>query len=106
MTSKLPPIHPGEILLEEYLLPMNMSAGELAKALDVPRTRIERIAGKKTSVTPDTALRLAIYFNTSAEFWMNMQSGYDLKREAALKEAALKKLKPAKENPGHLRLSA
>ena len=98
MTSILPPIHPGEILLEEYLLPMKMSAGALAKALDVPRTRIERLVAKRTAITPDTALRLAKYFRSSPELWMNMQAGYDLKIEAKAKKAALAKIGPKPEN--------
>ena len=75
----MPPVHPGEILREEYLLPLNLSAGALARRLGVPRTRIERLANESTAVTPDTALRLARCFGTTAEFWMNMQSGYDIK---------------------------
>jgi addiction module HigA family antidote len=81
--SILPPIHPGKILREEYLDPLDMSAGALAKELDVPRTRIERLVARQTSMTSDTALRLAKFFRTSPEFWMNMQTGYDLKIEAA-----------------------
>ncbi len=83
MTSILPPVHPGEILREEYLRPLRMSAGALAKHLNVPRTRIERLATEQTAVTPDTALRLAKFLRTTPEFWMNMQASYDLKTEAA-----------------------
>lgn len=79
MTDILPPVHPGEILREEYLVPLNMSAGALAKRLGVPRTRIERLASEQTGVTPDTALRLGKFFSTTPEFWMNMQASYDLK---------------------------
>ncbi len=71
-------IHPGEVLREEYLLPMNLSAGALAKLVNVPRTRIERIATEQTGITPDTALRLGKVFNTTPTFWMNMQNSYDL----------------------------
>ena len=71
-------IHPGEILREEYLAPTGMSAGALARALDVPRTRIERLVTERTSVTPDTALRLAQYYGSSPQFWLNMQASYDL----------------------------
>lgn len=81
MTHILPPVHPGEILREEYLLPLNMSAGSLAKKLNVPRTRIERIAAEQTPITTDTALRLAKYFRTTPEFWMNMQTSFNLKTE-------------------------
>ena len=85
MTSKLPPVHPGEILREEYLIPLGMSAGALAKHLNVPRTRIERLATEQTAITPDTALRLAKFFRTTPEFWMNMQASYDLAAEAEAK---------------------
>ena len=75
---KLPAVHPGEILREEYLKPLNLSPLKLAKMLGVPRTRIERVATEKTSITPDTALRLAKVFNTTPRFWLNMQASYDL----------------------------
>lgn len=77
-----PPIHPGEILREEYLIPLGMSAGSLARRLRVPRTRIERLAAEQTAVTPDTALRLAKAFGTTPEFWLNLQTSFDLKIEA------------------------
>lgn len=83
MTDILPPVHPGEVLREEYLMPLKLSAGALAKRLGVPRTRIERLASEQTGVTPDTALRLGKFFNTTPEFWMNMQASYDLKMLAA-----------------------
>lgn len=78
----LPAIHPGEILRDLYLEPLEMSAGALAKKLNVPRTRIERIVTEKIGITSDTALRLARYFDTTPEFWMNLQTAYDLKIEA------------------------
>ncbi|MEX4007675.1 HigA family addiction module antitoxin [Neoaquamicrobium sediminum] len=87
--SILPPIHPGEILREEYLVPMEMSAGALAKEIDVPRTRIERLVNEQTSLSTDTALRLAKYFDTSPEFWMNLQASYDLKITAKALEDEL-----------------
>ncbi|KXF75055.1 addiction module antitoxin [Paramesorhizobium deserti] len=98
MASILPPVHPGEILREEYLIPLGMSAGALAKRLNVPRTRIERLVSEQTAVTPDTALRLAKFFRTTPEFWMNMQASHDLKIEAAelAKElAAIRELEAA-----------
>lgn len=79
MISILPQVHPGGILREEYLIPLGMSAGALAKRLNVPRTRIERLATEQTALTPDTALRLAKFFRTTPEFWMNVQSRFDLK---------------------------
>jgi addiction module HigA family antidote len=93
MTNVLPPVHPGEILSEEYLVPLKMSAGALAKKLNVPRTRIERLVARQTPVTTDTALRLAKFFRTSPEFWMNMQAGYDLKVEAAKKKRELARIR-------------
>ena len=74
----IPAVHPGEVLREEYLLPLNLSAGKLAKALGVPRTRIERLANEQTSMTPDTALRLGRYFKTTPQFWLNLQANHDL----------------------------
>ncbi|CDZ31473.1 HigA protein (Antitoxin to HigB) [Neorhizobium galegae bv. officinalis] len=85
MASLLPPVHPGEILREEYLGPLHLSAGALAKKLNVPRTRIERLVAEQTSVTTDTALRLGRFFDTTPEFWMNLQTSYDLKVESAAK---------------------
>lgn len=84
MSSILPPVDPGEILRDEFLVPLRMSAGALAIHLNVPRTRMERLATQQSSVTPDTALRLAKFFRTTPEFWMNMQASYDLKIEAAI----------------------
>lgn len=84
-----PPIHPGEILREEYLVPLNLKPYTLAKKLHVPRTRIERLASETTPVTPDTALRLAKFFGTTPQFWMNMQASYDLAVEGEAKKADL-----------------
>jgi len=78
MAKKLPPVHPGEVLREEFLRPMNLSPYAVARAVGVPRTRIERLANAQTAVTADTALRLARYFGTSPAFWMGMQAQYDL----------------------------
>lgn len=72
------PTHPGEILLEDYLKPLGMSAYALAKACDVPRTRIERIVREETPITADTALRLSKVFGSNPQFWMKLQSRYDL----------------------------
>jgi addiction module HigA family antidote len=89
-----PPIHPGEILREEFLAPLGLAPYSLAKALGVPRTRIERMAREETPVTPDTALRLARYFNMTPEFWMNLQTAYDLAREELAKQAELDRIAP------------
>jgi addiction module HigA family antidote len=72
------PIHPGEVLKELYLDPLDMGAIAFARRLHVPRTRIERLVKGVTSVTPDTALRLARAFNTTPAYWMNMQTNYDM----------------------------
>jgi len=72
------PMHPGEVLKELYLDPLDMGAIAFARRLDVPRTRIERLVKGVTSVTPDTALRLARAFNTTPAYWMNMQTNYDI----------------------------
>ena len=78
MTKKLKPMHPGEVLREEFLVPLGMSAGALARACGVPRTRIERLANEETGVTADTALRLAKVFGTSPELWLNLQNDFDV----------------------------
>lgn len=72
------PSHPGEVLDELFLQPLEMSAGALAKRLGVPRTRIERIVKGETALTADTALRLSTFFGNTAEFWMNLQRAHDL----------------------------
>jgi antitoxin HigA-1 len=73
------PIHPGEILREEFMIPIGLSAHALAMALRVPAPRINDIVRERRTVTADTALRLARYFGTSAEFWLGLQSDYDMK---------------------------
>ena len=80
-TATLPSIHPGEILLEEFLEPMGISQYRLAKDLSVPPRRINEIVHGKRSITADTALRLSRYFGTSDRFWLNLQTGYDLEVE-------------------------
>jgi addiction module HigA family antidote len=79
-TNQMRPIHPGEILREEFLAPLDMSANALAMALHVPAPRINDIVRERRAVTPDTALRLARYFDTTAQFWLNLQSSFDLKQ--------------------------
>jgi addiction module HigA family antidote len=78
MAGPIPAIHPGEILRQEFLIPLNLTAYALAKYCAVPRTRIERVVREETPVTADTALRLGKVFGTGPEFWMNLQSAYDL----------------------------
>ncbi|WP_398474868.1 HigA family addiction module antitoxin [Tardiphaga sp.] len=77
--KKLPPMHPGEVLREEFLVPLEMSAGMLAKVCGIPRTRIERLANEETGVTADTALRLGKALGTSAQLWLNLQNAYDIR---------------------------
>ncbi|WP_306535489.1 HigA family addiction module antitoxin [Geobacter sp.] len=78
-TNRMRPIHPGEVLREEFLIPLGMSAHALALELKVPAPRINDIVRERRAVTPDTALRLARYFGTTPQFWLNLQSSYDLK---------------------------
>lgn len=86
--NRMRPIHPGEVLREEFLVPLGMSAHALALDLKVPAPRINDIVRERRAVTPDTALRLARYFGNTPQFWLNLQTSYDLKiaeREAGAK---------------------
>jgi len=78
-TNKMRPIHPGEVLREEFLVPLGVNAHALAMELKVAAPRINDIVRERRSVTPDTALRLARYFGTTPQFWLNLQTSYDLK---------------------------
>jgi addiction module HigA family antidote len=80
-TKRIPPIHPGEVLREEFLEPLDVTQYRLAKSIDVPPRRINEIVLGKRGITADTALRLARFFGTSARFWMNLQAHYDLEIE-------------------------
>jgi addiction module HigA family antidote len=91
MTNKLPPIHPGEILLEEFLEPMGISQYRLAKDLSVPPRRINEIVLGKRAISPDTALRLSLFFGLSERFWINLQSRYDIEVEKDKLENRLEK---------------
>jgi addiction module HigA family antidote len=77
---KLPPVHPGEILHEDFLVPLGMSVYELANAIKVPRSRLNDVVRGRRSVTADTAMRIARYFGMSASFWINLQARYDLEQ--------------------------
>jgi len=90
----MPPIHPGEYLLKELLEPLGLTPYALAGRLGVPRTRIERLVRQETSVTPDTALRLGRFFAMSPEFWINMQSLYDLTLAEAAAGDAIQSIEP------------
>jgi addiction module HigA family antidote len=74
----LPRVHPGEILREEFMAPLGLSANRLALDLRVPVTRVSEIVHERRAISPDTAMRLARYFDTTPEFWMNLQTAYDL----------------------------
>jgi len=97
MTKKMPPVHPGEILMEEFLKPMGISQYRLAVDISVPPRRINEIVHGKRAITADTALRLARYFGNSEGFWMNLQTRYDLEvqrdriGEEVLKEISSKR---------------
>jgi addiction module HigA family antidote len=78
MAKQLPPLHPGEILREEFIKPYGITPGKVAKALDLPRTRIERLVNEEMGITGDTAIRLGRFFRTTPEFWMNLQAIYEL----------------------------
>jgi len=93
-TKKLAPVHPGEVLREEFLVPLNLSAYAVARAIDVPRTRIERLSREETPVTADTALRLAKYFGTTAAFWMGLQAQHDLEHAEDELATDLRKIEP------------
>ena len=88
--KKIPPVHPGEILLEEFLKPMSISQNQLGRGLGVSPRRINEIVHGKRSVTADTALRLSIYFGNSASFWLGLQMDYDLD---VAKDTSLDKIK-------------
>ncbi len=93
--DRLPNIHPGEILLEEFLLPMKISQYRLAKDLNIPQTRVSEIVKGRRRVTSDTALRLSKYFGTSAKFWLGLQDDYDLEESMSKLEEELQGIKEA-----------
>ncbi len=78
MKRDMPPVHPGEILLEDFLKPMGITQYRLAKSISVPQRRIGEIVAGRRAITADTALRLALFFGTDAQSWMNLQTHYDL----------------------------
>lgn len=97
--TKLANIHPGEILREEFLLPLGISAYRLSKDTGIPQTRISMIIREKRRITADTALRLASYLGTSAKFWLGLQDDYDLEEEQEGKKELLRKIQ--KKAPQH-----
>lgn len=96
--KKLNNIHPDQILLEEFLIPLEISAYRLAKETFIPQTRISEIVKGNRRITADTALRFAKFFGTSAKFWLGLQDDYDLEEEQNQKEKELNDIKPMKGN--------
>jgi addiction module HigA family antidote len=92
--TRLKNIHPGEILLEEFLLPLNISAYKLAKDIEIPQTRISEIIKGNRRITADTALRFSKYFGNSAKFWLGLQDDFDIEEELGSKKTILKSIKP------------
>lgn len=88
------PTHPGEMLMNEFLIPMSITQRDLSKAIHVPYQRINEIVNGRRGITPGTALRLAKFFNMSEDFWMNMQLRWDLYRSKSLEEEELSRIKP------------
>ena len=91
--ARLRNIHPGEILFEEFLIPLEISAYRLAKDLDIPQTRVSEIIRGNRRITADTALRLSKYFGNSAKFWLGLQIDFDLEEEKKANSASLKAIK-------------
>ncbi|RTL13787.1 MAG: addiction module antidote protein, HigA family [Flavobacteriaceae bacterium] len=92
--NRLKNIHPGEILLEEFMIPLEITAYKLAKDIDVPQTRISEIIKEKRRITADTAIRLSNYFGNSAKFWLGLQDDYDIEFEKTQKEIEFKSIIP------------
>lgn len=100
--EELKNIHPGEILNEEFLIPMNISAYRLSKDTEIPQTRISMIIKGKRSITADTALRLSIYFGTSPKFWLGLQDDYNIEEERKSKKDLFNRIKKIRKNePQH-----
>ena len=89
----LPNIHPGEVLQEEFLVPLAVSAYRLSKDIGIPQTRVSEVIKGRRRITADTALRLSYYFGTSAKFWLGLQDDYDLEEEAKAKKPELERIK-------------
>ena len=92
--EKLPNVHPGEVLNEEFLIPLNITAYKLAKETAIPQTRVSEIIKGKRRITADTALRLNQFFGNSAKFWLGLQDDYDLEAELETKREELEHIKP------------
>lgn len=96
--AKLKNIHPGEILMEEFLLPFEITAYKLAKDVGIPQTRVSEILKGNRRITADTALRLSKYFGNSAKFWLGLQDDYDLEEESNAKKNSINSIKALHEN--------
>jgi antitoxin HigA-1 len=96
--EKLPNIHPGEILQEEFLTPLNITAYRLSKDIGIPQTRVSEIVKGNRRITADTALRLSYYFGNSPKFWLGLQDDYDLEEEKANKLQELENIKKFEKN--------
>lgn len=94
--KKLKNIHPGEVLKEEFLIPLNISAYKLCKDIDIPQTRISEILKGNRSVTADTALRLSKYFGNTPNFWLGLQNDFDIEAELKLKGDQIRMIKKLK----------
>ena len=92
--ATLPPMHPGGVLREEYIVPLGLTAGRVAKACGIARTRIERIVAEEIGISGDTALRLGRVFGTGPELWMNLQSRFEVERARAALDIDLLELRP------------
>ncbi|MBK7479173.1 MAG: HigA family addiction module antidote protein [Bacteroidales bacterium] len=97
--NRLANIHPGEVLREEFLIPLEISAYKLSKDIDIPQTRISQILKGKRRITADTALRFASYFGTTAQFWLGIQNDFDIEKEKENKKDILMRIK--KNAPQH-----
>jgi len=91
--KRLKNIHPGEILMEEFLIPLEISAYRLSKDIGIPQTRISEIIKGNRRITADTALRLSLYFGNSAKFWLGLQDDYDIEEESIAKNQEFKLIK-------------
>ena len=95
--KKLDNIHPGEVLKEEFMLPLNITAYRLSKDLGIPQTRISEILKGRRRITADTALRLSKYFGNSAKFWLGLQDDYDIEEELTARKREFQKIKRRKD---------
>ena len=94
MSKTLPPVHPGKILREEFLKPMNLSVYRLAQEIHVPAPRVNDIVLEKRGISAETAIRLARFFGTTEQFWMNLQSSYEIRKAKAELQGEVQKIRP------------